>query len=324
MRKQSSATDSFAGSRVLLDPAGVVILCTTAVLDLRGVGVAKLLVSAKAGFDQVEESPLAAMEHGDVPFIPPERFPGVPGALQLVWDKIAFRSSISFFGSFASSDSLWYFDVDAHPGVRNYVALTIDDAPCRLSPKNSMLPQVRSLLKQHGAQATFMLLGKFIAGNEDALADLLKDGHELGNHCLIDKSYMNWPLEDFEDAVDECSSRITSLQRSAGVEEGVRWFRAPHGRLNAAMSGILKRKGLTNVMSDTYACCPVIQDGDFIGKFLGKTAQHGSIIVIHMPERGFREWCWVGLQTLLCQLRERGLTAVSLGRLVELSHTVAL
>ena len=41
-------------------------------------------------------------------------------------------------------------------------------------------------------------------------------------------------------------------------------------------------------MCDTYACCPVIQDGDFIGKFLAKQAEHGSIIVIHMPEHGFR------------------------------------
>ena len=58
------------------------------------------------------------------------------------------------------------------------------------------------------------------------------------------------------------------------------------------MSEVLKDRRLTNVMCDTYACCPVIQDGDFIGSFLGKQAEHGSIIVIHMPEHGFREAWW--------------------------------
>ena len=31
-----------------------------------------------------------------------------------------------------------YFDVDRFPGVMNHVALTIDDVPCRLGPRNSM------------------------------------------------------------------------------------------------------------------------------------------------------------------------------------------
>ena len=86
-------------------------------------------------------------------------------------------------------------------------------------------------------------------------------------------------------------------------------------------------------MCDTYACCPVIQDGDFIGKFLGQQAEHGSIIVIHMPEHGFRasgrlrlkafeaqEWCLRGIQELLAHLKSRGLKAVTVGHLAQLAE----
>eukprot|EP00972_Heterocapsa_arctica_P006919 1013065-Heterocapsa_arctica.AAC.1 len=59
------------------------------------------------------------------------------------------------------------------------------------SPGNeaSMVPEVLALLKEHDALATFMVMGKFVEGNEDDLVQLLREGHELGNHGLVDKSY---------------------------------------------------------------------------------------------------------------------------------------
>ncbi|CAJ1437242.1 unnamed protein product [Effrenium voratum] len=303
-------------SKVLFDPDGHVVRCSTATLDPKGVGVASLIISARLRYAEGASScPVTAMEQGEAPFIPPERLPGLPQALQLLWDKVASRSSISWF----CASSLCYFDVAVHPGVQNSVALTIDDVPCRLGPKNSMLPEVQRLLKQYDAKATFMLMGKFIPGNEQDLISLLQAGHELGNHGLVDKSYASASREEFEAAVDECSSGIKSLQRSAGFPEAVRWFRAPHAKLSGVMSEVLKKKALTNVMCDTYACCPVIQDGDFIGSFLAKQAEHGSIIVIHMPEKGFREWCLLGLRQLLQQLQERQMKAVTVGKLAQLA-----
>ncbi|CAE7235884.1 unnamed protein product [Symbiodinium sp. CCMP2592] len=305
-------------SKVLISPEGDVQWCSSGILDPKGVGVAALLLSVGGGFGDVE-SPLPALEKGDVAFIPADRLPGTSEVLQLIWDRVASRSSISWFGSRVSADSLCYFDVEKHPGVRGYVALTIDDAPCRLGPKNSMLPEIRKLLKEHQAQATFMLLGKFVPQYEAELLELLREGHELGNHGLVDKSYGASSPKEFEDAVEECTKRITDLQCRAGLSSAFPWFRPPHGRLSAVMAKIVEQKALRILMCDTYACCPVIQDGDFIGRFLGKQAEHGSIILIHMPEHGFREWCLLGLQTLLKQLKERNMKVVTAGKLAELA-----
>jgi len=174
------------------------------------------------------------------------------------------------------------------------------------------------------AQATFMLMGKFTAGNESGLKSLLMDGHELGNHGLVDRSYAKDSREDFEKAVDECSQQIKGLQTSVGLPECVRWFRAPHGKLSNTMSTVLQERDLTNVMCDTYACCPLIQDGDFIGRFLAREARHGSIILIHMPEHGFREWCFQGIEELLGQLQLSGLKPVSISKLSELANPLHL
>ena len=303
-------------SRILVGPDGHVVMCSTAILDPKGLGMARLIISAKRGFSQIECA-ATALEQGEVAFIPPERLPGATQAVQLIWQSFAGRTTISLFGSRVSSDALCYFDVEAHPAVRGYVALTIDDAPGRLGRKNSMLPEVRKLLKEYDAKATFMLMGKFVPGHEEEFLQLLRDGHELGNHGLVDRSYAASSVKEFEGVVDECCHHITSLQRRAGVSAAFPWFRPPHGKMSSAMSTVVEKKGLKILMCDTYACCPVIQDGDFVGSFLAQRAEHGSILLIHMPEHGFREWCWLGLQTMLRQLQERGLKVVTAGKLAE-------
>merc|ERR1740121_1188427 len=132
---------------------------------------------------------------------------------------------------------------------------------------------------------------------------------------MLDRPYHQDSREDFAGAVEACSTRIRALQCEANVEERVRWFRAPHGKYTKAMGEVLESQGLTNVMCDTYAACPVIQDGAFIGKVLARRAQHGSVVLIHMPERGLRQWCLEGLRTLLQHLHAKGLRPVTMREL---------
>eukprot|EP00438_Fugacium_kawagutii_P028551 Skav227717 [mRNA] locus=scaffold802:31677:42565:- [translate_table: standard] len=280
--------------------------------DRQGVGVAKLIISSRIQRPRDVVDPLSAIDQGEVPFITSDLWFVLQLTWRLVWERVAFRNLIKWC---SSASHLFYFDVEEYPGVRGHVALTIDDAPCRLGPKNSKVPEVRTLLQKYDAQASFMLIGSFVPGNEDDLVSLLKDGHEFGNHGFVDKNYASCSQEEVEAAIDRCSRHITDLQQRAGLPQHVRWFRPPHGKLSAAMSEVLERKKLTSVMCDAYAWCAQIQDGEFIGNFLGTQVQHGSIIILHMPEHGFREWCFVGLEALLRILNDRGLRAVSLGTL---------
>jgi len=232
------------------------------------------------------------------------------------------RATVAFFGAAPLRlRSLCYYDVAAHPGVKGHVALTLDDAPCRGEPAASEMRNVLDVLDRYDAKATFMTVGAFAIGHEDDLVQVLKNGHELGNHGMHDRRYDQDSPENFGGAVDACTEKIMALQRAAGVPEEVKWFRAPHGKYTKAMESTLEARSLTNVMCDTYASCPIIQDGVFIGEFLSKSAKDGSIILLHMPERSFRTWCSVGLTELLEGLKARGLKVVTLGELAELAKT---
>eukprot|EP00929_Paragymnodinium_shiwhaense_P074219 TRINITY_DN37961_c0_g1_i1.p1 TRINITY_DN37961_c0_g1~~TRINITY_DN37961_c0_g1_i1.p1 ORF type:complete len:477 (-),score=91.23 TRINITY_DN37961_c0_g1_i1:46-1476(-) len=308
--------DHFLLSRVLFDPHGVPVRCCSARLDPKGAGVAAVLRVQRQGDAKAavkRERLMQAIEAGTAPFIPPEKGKVVSEALKATWPLVATRASLAWFT--AKHRSVCFFDARRSPGVRKAIALTIDDAPCRLGKDNSMMKDVLALLEAHDAKATFMLMGKFAQGNEDDLVQLLREGHELGNHGLVDRQYHRDRAEDFAKTVEECNGKILALQRQAGVLVGVRWFRAPHGRYSKAMQGVVSEAGLTNVMCDTYACCSVIQDPQFIGNFLSEHADHGSVVLIHMPEHGFREWCLPGLRLFLEGMRERGFEVVTVGEL---------
>ena len=63
------------------------------------------------------------------------------------------------------------------------LALTIDDAP-----DSTLSPLILDLLAEHQVPATFFILGGNIAGNEDIIARMKAEGHELGNHLAQDEA----------------------------------------------------------------------------------------------------------------------------------------
>lgn len=260
--------------------------------------------------------------NGDLPFVP------IPKPIWLQWlmkrtvEMVFNRETVRYFacGPLRYSKSLYFFDVRKYPSVRGHVALTLDDAPCRFTNKaNSRLQEVLALLDDYNAKATFMVVGKFMSGEHDSdIVDLFNRGHELGNHGKLDFSLNTLNEEDFLRNVDECNKKIVSLQKRATKvpqEQTVRWFRAPHGKYTRKMEKCLSTRGLRNVMCDTYASCPIVEDGQWIGDSLARNAQDGSIILLHMPERGFRDWCIVALHRLLEGLRQKGFQTVTISEL---------
>ncbi len=73
-------------------------------------------------------------------------------------------------------DVLWQVDTN-----RKVVALTIDDAP------SAHTREIAEVLREHGARATFFVIGSQVTGREERLAELVREGHELGNHAMHDE-----------------------------------------------------------------------------------------------------------------------------------------
>ena len=210
--------------------------------------------------------------------------------------------------------SISHFDVKKHPRVEGYVALTLDDAfHSGARPEASMLPEVRDLLGQYEARATFfVMLDGCHEVPDEALRSLIDAGHEFGNHLITDRPYHEDSEQDFEKALLEAQTKLAEWS-----DEKPRWFRAPHGKLSPTMLRVLARHGLTNAMMDAYAHDPFVPDAGFVSKFMVDQATHGSIMLIHMPERGFREWNFAALAEVLRRLRAKGLTPVTLSELAD-------
>ena len=208
-----------------------------------------------------------------------------------------------------------YYDIREHPGVEGLVALTIDDAFCRQSEEHSLVEEVQKLLAARSAKATFFCTLNFAQGEwrERQVAALLADGHELANHCVDDRPYDKVSIEEFERDYDATDKWIR--QMSAGREETARWFRAPAGILSDTMLSVLGRRGATTVLTDCYANDCQIPDPRFIAWGMSRRVTHGSILILHMPERGFREWNLEAIVLVLEMLKERGLRPVTLSEL---------
>jgi peptidoglycan/xylan/chitin deacetylase (PgdA/CDA1 family) len=294
------------------------IECSTASWDVRGVGVATLL-NPGVTTTGIQD----ALANGTLPFVPPQRSLVTQNAMKAILNTLFQRRTVEFFGAAPYRlQSRCYYDVTEHAHVRGYVALSIDDAPCRFpNRESSELPRLLELLKRHDAKATFMAIGSWCQGqHREDLIRLLQEGHELGNHGMLDRSYEFDSRQDFEAAVDECSAVIEELQEAAATAEvGVRWFRAPHARYTEQMANVLEQRGLTNVMCDTYASCPIVQDGPYIANHLVERCQDGSIILLHMPEVHLRQWCWEAMVGLLNGLKRRNFKIVTVSELSRLA-----
>ena len=181
-----------------------------------------------------------------------------------------------------------FYDVSRHPGVRGLVAITVDDAVCRQSRRHSLVGPLRALLQRHSARLTFFLTLRYSLGaaREADLAALVADGHELANHCEEDREYDGDTAESFEQALVRTDAFI---RRFDPVSVG-RWFRAPSVSVSRAMEGVLARRGMQHVVCDCYANDCHVPWPRFIAWCCLRRVSHGSILVLHMPEIGFREW----------------------------------
>ena len=68
------------------------------------------------------------------------------------------------------------------PTSSKIIALTIDDGPSEYTN------EILEILKSNRANATFFIIGSQVAGREETLQELVRNGNELGNHGIFSRS----------------------------------------------------------------------------------------------------------------------------------------
>lgn len=229
------------------------------------------------------------------------------------------------------------------------IALTIDDGLCRGGSDSSMANEVFALLKKYNAHATFFVCTNYVQDQEDTVRALFEKGHELGNHLKEDRLwyYPKLEQEEFQAELHGANAILDDLEERLGgagpTASKTRWFRAPQGIMNEKMrQAVTAESTTTHVLGDCYCddwCFaeevdPFFDDKEVVhfqklkkareakmkevAKLMLSQAKQGSIAILHMPEKGFREGNLLALEYFLQGIQDKGWSCVNLTEMQEL------
>jgi len=178
-----------------------------------------------------------------------------------------------FFWGVMKPDSRLFAPVLARlPTDERVVWLTIDDGP-----SDDTLP-ILGLLDAHGAKATFFLVGERAAARPELVREIVRRGHEVGNHSQRHPQAWFWALgpRRMRTEVGEAQALLTGL---AGVPP--RWFRAVVGMANPFLAAPLREHGLARVAWSARGFDALAADpGAVVGR-IERSLVPGAIVLLH-------------------------------------------
>lgn len=210
------------------------------------------------------------------------------------------------------TDILYPESTISHFDVEGAVAFTIDDGFCGLdNPEGCMIEEVRELLKTYNAHATFFVSGSHCNNTPiDQVNLLIEDGNEIANHNMMDWKYDKYSVEDFEFDLLLSKDILTRYNQKYS-----KWYRAPFGKLSENIEHVIDKHKMIHVLPDAFAHDTYIPDPDWIAKHILKKVKPGSVILIHMPEKGVREWNYKAIELTLKGLKAKKLKVLNLSEI---------
>ncbi len=193
-------------------------------------------------------------------------------------------------------------------GASKCVALTFDDGP---HPKYTA--EILDILKEHGAKATFFVIGQ----NAEKYPELVKrehnEGHEIGNHTFSHPQLRQIPVSKF---TDEISKTQLTIKNITGVEPKL--FRPPGGYLNNSFVEKTKDLNCTSVLwswrQDTKDWSRPTAE-KIVSTVLGNI-RNGDIILFHDYNSG-KSPTPEALRIIIPRLKEMGYTFVTVSELMD-------
>lgn len=152
------------------------------------------------------------------------------------------------------------------------VWLTIDDGPSR--DTQAML----DLLDAHRAKATFFVVAERAERHAGLLREIVRRGHEVGNHSHSHPSARFWALGPRAMAreIGEAQRRLAAL-----LPQPPRWFRAVVGMANPFTAAPLRRHGLSRVAWSARGFDAVEADPDKVVARIERDLAPGAIVLMH-------------------------------------------
>jgi peptidoglycan-N-acetylglucosamine deacetylase len=195
------------------------------------------------------------------------------------------------------------------------VALTFDDGP------SEWTEPLLDVLEQHGAAATFFVLGLSIAGRERTLRRIEAAGHELGNHT---QSHLDLAEVADEVLTEEIRAGARAIAAVVGHEPPL--VRPPYGAAPRRVARLAGRMSFGPVVM--WSVDPMDWNQRSAEPIVGhvlERLQPGAIVDLHdgIPAGSngvpTRQPTVDAVERLLPVLRERGYRPVTISQLLEAS-----
>ncbi len=201
-----------------------------------------------------------------------------------------------------------------------FVGLTIDDGPDDIAthhPKTTDL--ILQVLSKYKAHATFFLIGNRITPDSQPLvAEIVNQGHEIGNHLWQDYPSIKLSLTDFESELIRTEAKILEALRLQEKSTLVHWLRPGGGVANREMIKIAQDHSYQVALGSIWPYDTLIPSVQFASNQILSNVRPGAIIILHdHGERG--EWGQRTAQILaqvLPELQRRGFSVVTLSELL--------
>lgn len=188
---------------------------------------------------------------------------GLLGAAAVGLRELVNSSTFQLFGDYVVSVKT----------TDRVVALTFDDGP---SPAHT--PKVLNELDRYHVKATFFMMGRSVERYPDVARDVLRRGHEIGNHSYSHPKLILMSPQRVRNEIE----RTDTLLRGIGVSGEIH-FRAPHASKFIVLPYVLAQMGKLNVMGDVSADEWRQRPAAVMTESILRNVRPGSIIGLHDP-----------------------------------------
>lgn len=178
------------------------------------------------------------------------------------------------------------------------VWLTIDDGP------SDETLAVLELLDRHDAKATFFMVGERALARPELVHEVLRRGHDLGNHSYSHPQARFWALGPVQMAAEigQCQQALTTIAGAAP-----RWYRSVVGMTNPFVAAALKRHGLARIGWSARGYDGVNCTPEGVVARIAPDLGPGAIVLLH--EGAAHGHNLAIIEAVLQQLQARGLVA---------------
>lgn len=154
--------------------------------------------------------------------------------------------------------------------------LTIDDGP------SEDTAAILDLLDAHGAKATFFVVGARAQARPEALREIVRRGHGVGNHSHSHPQAWFWALGParMRTQVAQAQAVLTEI---GGVAP--RWFRAVVGMANPFVSAPLREHGLARVAWSARGFDAIAAEPAAVVARVERDLAPGAIVLMHEGAR---------------------------------------